>query len=96
MLISSIIISNSERLTNKYSVASIPLLTDINSKTFRNNLNKENENEYQKQLNSKKKDSSFFNNLILYLGSNQYIGHYSRAIDITKQNYLFGSLRLID
>ena len=43
------------------------------------------------ELNSKKKDSSFFNNLILYLGSNQYIGHYSRAIDITKQNYLFGS-----
>ncbi len=90
-LISSIIISNSERLTNKYSLASIPQLTDINSKTFRNTLNKENDIEYEKQLNSKKKDNSFFNNLSLSLRSNQYIGHYSRAIDITKQNYLFGS-----
>ena len=91
LLLSSIIINNSERLTNKYSIASIPKLTDIDSKTFRNNSTKENDVEYEKQLNSKKKHNSFFYNLSLSLSSNHYIGHYSRAIDITKQNYLFGS-----
>ncbi len=89
--LSIIIISNSERLTNKYSVTSIPKLTDIDSKTFRNNSAEESLNESEYEMKLKKNDDNFLNSLSLSFRSNQYVGHYSRALDIIKQNYIFGS-----
>ena len=36
----------------------------------------------------KKNDDNFLNSLSLSFRSNQYVGHYSRALDIIKQNYI--------
>ena len=66
-------------------------MTDIDSKTFRNNSAEESLNESEYEMKLKKNDDNFLNSLSLSFRSNQYVGHYSRALDIIKQNYIFGS-----
>ena len=89
IILSTIIINNSERLSNKYSIASLPKLTDIDSKTFREYSSER--NVIKKKNISEHKEKNLINKLSPFFRSNQYIGHYSRAIDIIKQNYFFGS-----
>ena len=80
------VISFSDRLSEKYRISSIPKLTDIESKTFRPK-----KSDLEKNQNKINKETSFLNELNISFRSNQYVGHYSRAIDIFRENYIFGT-----
>ena len=80
------IINFSDRLSEKYRISSIPKLTDIESKTFRPK-----KSDLEKNQNKINKETSFLNELNISFISNQYVGHYSRAIDIFRENYIFGT-----
>ncbi len=80
------IINFSDRLSEKYTISSIPKLTDIESKTFRPKAT-----DNQRNQEKVKKDVNIFNELNISFRSNQYVGHYSRAIDILRENYILGT-----
>ena len=89
IILSSLIINSSESLSTKYSITSIPKLADIDSKTVRPKAIDKPKNG-DKDIKNNKEDN-FFYELNLSFRSNHYVGHYSRAIDILKKNYILGT-----
>ena len=81
------IINYSDILYEKYKITSMLLkIADIESKTVRPKAS-------ENLINQKvvKQDLNFSGELSNLLISNQYIGHYSRAIEIFQNNYIFGT-----
>ena len=88
IIFSTIIINFSDRLSNKYSISAIPKLADLVSDIKLEESNKLNSSN---ESNEKSDQESFIYQINLSLKTNKYVGHYSRAIDIFKKNYLLGS-----
>jgi len=85
--ISFVVINYSDRLSEKYKITSMLLkIADIESKTVRP---KASENSTSQKFI--KQDLNFSSELSNLIKSNQYTGHYSRAIEIFQSNYIFGT-----